>query len=77
MGWGWSWEGCSGWGGTYHSWLIHVDVWQKPPQSCKVISLQLKSINFKKFLKTVLLKIFKSTKNKVLENSIHTLKRKK
>ena len=27
-------------GGTHvHPWLIHVDVWQKPPQSCKVISL--------------------------------------
>ena len=25
-----------------HPWLIHVDVWQKPPQYCKVISLQLK-----------------------------------
>ena len=23
-------------------WLIHVDVWQKPPRYCKVISLQLK-----------------------------------
>ena len=22
--------------------LIHVNVWQKPPQCCKVISLQLK-----------------------------------
>ena len=30
-------------GGTHvHSWLIHVDVWQKPPQYYKVISLQLK-----------------------------------
>ena len=26
-------------------WLIHVDVWQKPPQYCKVIILQLKLIN--------------------------------
>ena len=25
-----------------HPWLIHVDVWQKPPPYCKVISLQLK-----------------------------------
>ena len=25
-----------------HPWLIHVDVWQKPLQYCKVISLQLK-----------------------------------
>ena len=31
------------WGGRthVHPWLIHVDVWQKPPQYCKVISLQL------------------------------------
>ena len=28
--------------GTHvHSWLIHINVWQKPPQYCKVISLQL------------------------------------
>ena len=25
-----------------HPWLIHVNVWQKTPQYCKVISLQLK-----------------------------------
>ena len=25
-------------------WLIHVNVWQKPPQYCKVISLELKQI---------------------------------
>ena len=25
-----------------HPWLIHVTVWQKPPQYCKVISFQLK-----------------------------------
>ena len=30
-------------GGTHvHLWLIHVDVWQKSPQYCKVIILQLK-----------------------------------
>ena len=30
-------------GGTHvHPWLIHADVWQKPPQYYKVISLQLK-----------------------------------
>ena len=29
--------------GTHmHPWLIHVNVRQKPPQYCKVISLQLK-----------------------------------
>ena len=32
-------------GGTHvHPWLIHVDVWQKPPQYYKIISLQLKLI---------------------------------
>jgi len=48
------WDNLEGWdgegyvrghqdGGTHvHPWLIHVDVWQKPPQYCKVISLQLK-----------------------------------
>ena len=34
--------GGSGWGTHVHPWLIHVNVWQKPPQYCKVISLQLK-----------------------------------
>ena len=36
------WEGSSRWGTHVHPWLIHVNVWQKPPQYCKVISLQLK-----------------------------------
>ena len=36
------WEGGSGWGTHVHLWLIHVNVWQKPLQYCKVISLQLK-----------------------------------
>ena len=32
------WDG----GGIHvHPWLIHVNVWQKPPQYCKVINLQL------------------------------------
>ena len=39
------WEGDSGWGAHVHPWLSHVSVWQKPPQYCKVISLQLKLIN--------------------------------
>ena len=31
--------------GTHvHPWLIHVNVWQKPPQYCKIISLSLKLI---------------------------------
>ena len=32
----------SGWGTHVLPWLIHVNIWQKPPQYCKVISLQLK-----------------------------------
>ena len=48
MGWGVRWEGGSGWRRHVHPWLIHVNVWQKSPQYCKVISLQLKLINFKK-----------------------------
>ena len=38
-------RGCSGSGTHVHPWLIHVDVWQKPLQYCKVISLQVKLIN--------------------------------
>ena len=34
--------GGSGGGTRVHPWLIHVNVWQKPPQYCKLISLQLK-----------------------------------
>ena len=35
-------RGGLGWGTYVHPWLIHVNVWQKPLQYCKVISLQLK-----------------------------------
>ena len=35
------WEGGSGWRILVNPWLIHVNVWQKPLQYCKVISLQL------------------------------------
>ena len=35
-------RGGSGWGTPVHPWLIHVNVWQKPLQYCKVISIQLK-----------------------------------
>ena len=31
-------RGCLGWGTHVHPWLIHVNVWQKPLQHCKVIS---------------------------------------
>ena len=48
MGWGWRCERGSGWGIHVNPWLIHDNVWQKPPQYCKVISLQLIKINGKK-----------------------------
>ena len=38
----WDGDGGSGWGTHVHPWLINVSVCQKPPQYCKVISLQLK-----------------------------------
>ena len=41
MGWGGRREGGSGRGARVNPWLIHVNVWQKPLQYCKVISLQL------------------------------------
>ena len=47
IGWRGRWEGGSGWG-THNPWLIHVNVWQKPLQYCKVISLQLIKINEKR-----------------------------
>ena len=46
--WGARWEGGLGWGTHVNPWLIHVNVWQKPLQYCKVISLQLIKINEKK-----------------------------
>ena len=39
-----------GWETHVNPWLIHVNVWQKPLQYGKVISLQLIKINEKKFL---------------------------
>ena len=48
------WKDLEGWDGEgggrevqdgKHPWLIHVNVWQKPPQYCKVISLQIKHKN--------------------------------
>ena len=48
MGWEGRWEGGSGWGTHVNPWLIHVNVWQKPLQYCKVIGLQLLKINEKK-----------------------------
>ena len=45
VGMGGRWEGRSGWGTHVNSWLLHVNVWQKPLQYCKVINLQLIEIN--------------------------------
>ena len=45
MGWGGRREGGSGRVKHVNPWLIHVNVWQKPLQYCKVISLQLIKIN--------------------------------
>ena len=48
IGWRQRWEGGSGWGTHVNPWLIHVNVWQKPLQYCKVTSFQLIKINEKK-----------------------------
>ena len=47
-----------GWGTHVNPWLIHVNVWQKPLQYCKVISFQLIKINEKIY-------IFKPKKKKL------------
>ena len=39
------WEDPERWGTHVNPWLIHVNVWQKPLQYYKVISLQLTKIN--------------------------------
>ena len=55
------WEGDSGWGTHVYLWLIHVNLWPKPLQYCKVISLQLKLIN----------KILKEKKKNLFLESIY------
>ena len=45
---GGKWVGGSGWGTRVHTWLIHVNVWQKPLHYCKVISLQLNKLIYQK-----------------------------
>ena len=44
MRWGGRWEGGSGWGIHVNPWLIHINIWQKPLQYCKVI--QFSSVQF-------------------------------
>ena len=48
MGWGGRREEGLGWGTHVNPWLIHVNIWQKPLQYCKVIRLQIIKINEKK-----------------------------
>ena len=48
MGWRGRQEEGLGWRTHVNLWLIHVNVWQKPLQYYKVISLQLIKINGKK-----------------------------
>ena len=48
MGWRGRQEGGLEWGTHVNPWLIHVNVWQKPLQYCKVISLQLIEVNEKR-----------------------------
>ena len=57
MGWRGRREGGSGWGTYVNPWLIHVNVWQKTLQYCKVISLQLIKINEKKYIHTYIKKM--------------------
>ena len=72
MGWRGRWERGSGWGIIINPWLIHVNVWQKPLQYCKVISLQLIKINGKKkkekIIKYLGLNLPKETKELYTEN---------
>ena len=50
MGWRGRQERGLGRGTHVNPWLIHVNVWEKPLQYCKVISLQLIKINKKNFM---------------------------
>ena len=64
MGWRGRWEGGSGCRTHVNPWLIHVNVWQKPLQYCKVISLQLiKMIGEKKSVHTLKKKVRKKRVN--------------
>ena len=53
-------------------WLIHANVWQKPLQYCKVISLQLIKINEKKVkIKTIENFLKKKKKESALQCGRH------
>ena len=63
MGWGGRREGGSGWGTHVNPWLIHVNVWQKQLQYCKVITIL--QYNITNFISPQLIKINeKKEKNK-------------
>ena len=44
------WSGLQDEGTHVHPWLIHVDVWQKPPQYCNYRPIKI--VNLKKKMKT-------------------------
>ena len=60
MGWRGRRERGAGWGTHVNPWLIHVNVWQKPLQYRKVISIQLIKINGKKDMLRVLKQTFEA-----------------
>ena len=65
MGWGGRQEGGLGWRTHVNPWLIHVNVWQKPLQYYKVISLQQIKINGKKKSKKNPISVFGETVHKL------------
>ena len=62
------WEGGLGWRIHVYPWLLHVNIWQKPLQYCKVISHQLIKKNKNKFNKKSLLQHHNS-KTSILQYS--------
>ena len=48
MGWGGRCGGIQDRGTQVYLWLVHVHVWSKPPEYCKVVSLQLNKLLKKK-----------------------------
>ena len=55
--------------GTYvYLWLIHVDVWQKPTQYCKVIILQLRINKLKKLKRDHKVKCQRRLLSKILKH---------
>ena len=73
MGWGGRLERISGQGTHVHPWLIHVNVWQKPPQYCKVISLQLKKKKSKDntYVLSLVLHMFTTNPPASYSNMVH------